>query len=381
MRRLSGSVEPSLLQGDSSMIFSTIGFHVTDRCQLNCEHCLRDPEQKGVDLSLEHARAVLEEAKEAFGSHHISLTGGEPTIYRDFYRLIDVAVELGYTWHMQTNAERFPRVVERLSEDPRRMEAFEQVNFSLDGATEQTHDLIRGRGSFQAVMAGIEVAQRHGISQSLQMAVNGRNLHECEALCWLAAARGVPEVSLEVTQPTGTYLDPLLYAPVDAFKELRARLFDLASTLNVQIRVFDGFPQPSPLHLCQSFSGDTLYVKPDGAYNICCRHAGTPGDGDRSTVGRVGETPLADVHARIVAFGAEVQRAHLDASLAELDDPWDASPCNFCLGHCGLPHWRSDGVSAGARARRERWRGAWAPPEEKVEEAARAREALDAEGA
>lgn len=358
------------------MTFQIVGFHVTDRCQLNCEHCLRDPEQKGVDLAIDDARAVLEEAKQVFGSRRVSLTGGEPTIYREFLELIDVAVELGYTWQMQTNGERFPRVMARLAADPRRVEAFALVNFSLDGATRSTHDLIRGRGSFDAVMTGIATAKEFGVEPRLQMAVNGRNLHECEALCWLAAEQGIEEVFFELTQPTGTYLDPLLYAPIDAFRGLRERLAKTASALRVKVQVSDGFPQDHPFHLCRSFAADTLYVKPDGSYNVCCRHAGTPGDTDVSTFGRVGEISLREVHARTMHLAATVQRAHFDALMGELEDPWDASPCNFCLAKCGLPHWRSTGVAAGPQAKRERWRGAWTPPDEKVREAEAARHAL-----
>ena len=41
------------------MAVACIGLHLTDRCQLDCKHCLRDPQQKPVDLPLSIVRKVL----------------------------------------------------------------------------------------------------------------------------------------------------------------------------------------------------------------------------------------------------------------------------------------------------------------------------------
>ena len=37
-----------------------IAFHITDRCQLNCDHCLRDPGQKALDIELSLVERVLD---------------------------------------------------------------------------------------------------------------------------------------------------------------------------------------------------------------------------------------------------------------------------------------------------------------------------------
>ncbi len=45
------------------MAAAWIALHLTDRCQLDCKHCLRDPQQKPTDLPLSIVRKVLAEAK------------------------------------------------------------------------------------------------------------------------------------------------------------------------------------------------------------------------------------------------------------------------------------------------------------------------------
>ncbi|APR85424.1 Hypothetical protein A7982_10773 [Minicystis rosea] len=58
------------------MAVATIGFHLTDRCQLDCQHCLRDPAQTPKDLPLPLIRKVLTEVQRIHGSVQVALTGG-----------------------------------------------------------------------------------------------------------------------------------------------------------------------------------------------------------------------------------------------------------------------------------------------------------------
>ncbi len=129
------------------MTVETIAFHITDRCQLNCDHCLRDPGLKSLDIDVALVAKVLGDAKRLYGASETSFTGGEPTLHPNFVDLIDVAVDLGYRWRMVSNGERFPRVLAALQVEPKRLEALSAFNFSLDGATEATHDLVRGRAA------------------------------------------------------------------------------------------------------------------------------------------------------------------------------------------------------------------------------------------
>ena len=110
-------------------------FHITDRCQLNCKHCLRDPEIKSQDLSLDLICNVLDEAWQLYRCKHVGLTGGEPSLHPQFYEIIDAIVARGYTWHVVTNSEKFSRMVAKLDEKPERLSTCTAMIFSIDGAT------------------------------------------------------------------------------------------------------------------------------------------------------------------------------------------------------------------------------------------------------
>src|SRR5262245_50431373 len=138
-----------------------LAFHLTDRCQLDCQHCLRDPDQKPKDLPLPIVRKVLAEAKAIYRSGQVALTGGEPTLHPDIDGVLDAIVEHDFTWHIVTNAKRFPAFFQRQKAAPERLARLTAVNFSLDGADEVTHDAIRGAGSYREVMLGATVCAAH----------------------------------------------------------------------------------------------------------------------------------------------------------------------------------------------------------------------------
>src|SRR4051812_40027227 len=104
------------------MAVAWIALHLTDRCQLDCQHCLRDPALSPKDLPLPLIQRVLAEARAVYRSSQVALTGGEPTLHPDFCGVLDAIVERGMTWHMVTNARRFDRVIAMLKQVPARRE-------------------------------------------------------------------------------------------------------------------------------------------------------------------------------------------------------------------------------------------------------------------
>lgn len=350
-----------------------LAIHVTDRCQLDCEHCLRDPGAKGQDLSLAQIDQVLRETKQRYGSHDVTFTGGEPTLHRQFDEIIDAVVAHGFTWAFISNGEKFDRVLRRLDEVPARVAAIRQLHFSLDGGTELTHDIIRGRGSFASVSRAMALCRERSIPFAINATIQRQNRHEIEAVVMHAARAGAREVFFELAQPTGTYLDPVLFIPPDELEDVVEAIARMAARVAIGVRVADGFPTPTSMAMCESLQFGVIYVGADGAYNACCRHAGVPGPTeDPFVLGDTASTSAHEAHLQVIALG-EAFFAWRAKDLANPDrQRWQAPLCNDCLGFFGRPHWRDDGTVAGAEAKRQRWRGAWAPSEERKQRVAAA---------
>ncbi|MEO7331162.1 MAG: radical SAM protein [Minicystis sp.] len=342
------------------MAVAQIGFHITDRCQLDCQHCLRDPAQTPKDLPLAIFRKVLAEAKQIYRADQVALTGGEPTLHPELPALLDAIVEHDYGWHLVTNGKRFARLLELLKERPARQARLTAVNFSLDGATEVTHDGIRGAGSFREVMLAVTLCSAHQIPFLLQMAVNAKNAHEIEVMGLLASQLGAKRASFAMLQATGTHHDRDLYLSPRRWSSVEDRIARLAETLKLPVSTPEGFSREQPFHVCEPFASVQLHVDVEGRLNLCCQHAGVPAEGGPSDIaGDLATMSLVEAHGRLLGIIHEAQAAKLVRLSKGPPSEWDRFPCNDCLAHFGKPHWAGEGP-AGPLAQRERWKGAWA---------------------
>jgi MoaA/NifB/PqqE/SkfB family radical SAM enzyme len=340
-----------------------LAFHVTDRCQLDCKHCLRDPGARPLDLDFDLFVRTLDQVAHLHKTSHVAMTGGEPTLWPRFLDAVDALADRGMTWHMVTNGRNFGWLMDRAAERPARRESMARVYFSLDGADQATHDAIRGAGSFRDVMTAATLARVHGVPFVVQMVVHARNQHQIEAFGLLASHLGAARASFAVLQPSGTPHDRDLFLPLAAWSEIADRIDRLAATLTMKVGVPEGWPQKHPFHVCEPFRSEQLHVDLSGRLNLCCQHAGipqssNPPSGESDVVADLRETPFAVAHGKLLGVIHRAQEAKLRQIADGRFGGWDHLPCNWCLKHFGKPHW-GDGGAVGPEAERERWVGAW----------------------
>jgi radical SAM protein with 4Fe4S-binding SPASM domain len=144
---------------------------VTDGCNLACRHCWL--ECRRLPLAAPVRLAVLERVISNFidlGGKRITLTGGEFFSHPDWKDLLHftgrqsglqgVCLQTNATLltehHIQTLLD-LP--LDRLS-----------IQVSLDGARAETHDRIRGQGTFQAALKSIRRLIHSGLGDNLQVA-------------------------------------------------------------------------------------------------------------------------------------------------------------------------------------------------------------------
>ena len=107
-------------------------------------HCLsssgrRDPRE----LSTAEAEAVIDELQR-MQVFYVNVGGGEPTVRPDFWHLLDYAVGHDVGVKFSTNGVKLDRArAEQLARTD-----YVDVQISLDGATAEVNDRVRGEGSF-----------------------------------------------------------------------------------------------------------------------------------------------------------------------------------------------------------------------------------------
>ncbi len=336
-----------------------VGLHVTDRCNLNCRHCLRDPALTPDDLPLSLITRVLDQAR-PYGIDHVALTGGEPFLHPEIVAIVDAIVDRGMTWRVVSNGSRLATLTEVLGRRALRLERLRHITLSLDGAEEATHDAIRGAGSYREVMGAVALCTAVGAKFALQMAVHARNEHEIEAHAMLGAQLGAEAVSYASPTPTGTHIDAELRLPRRAWDTIHARLDRLSQLLQIRVNAPEGYPSKQKFHVCGPWQSDSLHVNVAGQLSLCCQLSDTPSEGSLSDhVGDLRDMSLTEGHGRTLALIHELQRRRLQEIADGTLGPWDELPCNWCQKQFGKPHWTAEGVG-GAAADRDRWRGAWA---------------------
>ncbi|MCA9627280.1 MAG: radical SAM protein [Myxococcales bacterium] len=336
-----------------------LGLHLTDRCQLDCDHCLRDPSRQPKDLPLSLVAEIISEVHSLYGLTDVSMTGGEPTLHPDFLSIIDLIVEHEMRWDMVTNGLSLTQTLAKLDESPRRLAGLRSMSLSVDGACEETHDGIRGKGAFTAVMAGATACSARHLPFGIQMALNARNIDEIERVGMLAGQLGAKHVSFAMLQATGTSLDDQLYLPARSWRRVRARIEQLARVLAIQVVLPEGHYSDSLYTTCGALRGEMLHVDVDGNLSLCCLHSGVPSEGAvRDVAASLLDTPFHEAHRQLHELINATQARNIQwlVSHRGTTDEWDHFACNRCLASFGKPHWTSAG-GAGPAATRERWAG------------------------
>ncbi len=129
-----------------------VAWEVTAACNLSCGYCrasassLPDAEE----LSTEEALSFLDSI--ATLQPMLILSGGEPLLRPDIFLIARHGVALDLRVSLASNGTLITQQVA----DEIAASGISRVSISLDGATPEKHDLIRGKGSFQAAMQGLE---------------------------------------------------------------------------------------------------------------------------------------------------------------------------------------------------------------------------------
>ncbi|MBI4369198.1 MAG: methyltransferase domain-containing protein [Elusimicrobia bacterium] len=129
------------------------------------------------------------------GGRRYYFTGGEPFARKDIFNLIRYITETKKAeLIIMTNATLIEgaRIEEIKTLDRRKL----KFQVSLDGATPDTNDLIRGRGVFKKACAGLQILSQLGFETSLTAAVTKSNLKDLENLPGLTRKLGAKSAHL-----------------------------------------------------------------------------------------------------------------------------------------------------------------------------------------
>jgi len=240
-------------------------FHLTNRCNLACRHCLfaaSPAAQETMPPAL--LRQAISEATE-LGCTLFYFTGGEPLLYPQFPALLrEVLAKPSSQAVVLTNGLL---LAEQLAAFTQLDRARLHFQLSLDGLAE-SHEALRGPGTFDRLLASLDLLRLNNFHATISVAVNRANLGELPAMVKLAAEHGVGNLHLlwhflRGKGNQGQFVPPAAILPVllAAHAEAAARgiTIDNIESLKGQL-----FSSPGTRYDGSNAGWESLAIGPDG---------------------------------------------------------------------------------------------------------------------
>jgi MoaA/NifB/PqqE/SkfB family radical SAM enzyme len=255
---------------DSANLF----FHILTKCNLNCRHCYINPEQHGKDtLPLSTIIAWLEAFSQHSNEKNLIFLGGEPTLHPDLPAAVVHARKLGFgSITIDTNGYLFGNILDKVT--PGDVDYF---SFSLDGATPDVNDRIRGKGSFDTCIAGIHAANAKGFNTSLIYTVSSANIHELEKMTILLPDLGLDRFFIQVIGLRGkSARERNIPETPQGLQVSRSQWLDIVpkaarmiAELGIKVTYPKVFLDPAEKFECAGLVADNYFVFPNGRVYRC----------------------------------------------------------------------------------------------------------------
>jgi [mycofactocin precursor peptide]-tyrosine decarboxylase / 3-amino-5-[(4-hydroxyphenyl)methyl]-4,4-dimethylpyrrolidin-2-one synthase len=288
-------------------------WELTYACNLACVHCLsssgrRDPRE----LSTAECREVID-TLQRMQVFYVNIGGGEPTVRPDFWELVDYATAHQVGVKFSTNGIKID------AEVARRLAAsdYVDVQISLDGATAEVNDAVRGAGSHATAVRAMDHLRAAGFAGfKLSVVMTRHNIGQLDELKELADGYGA-QLRLTRLRPSGRGADS--WHELHPTAAQQRQLYDWLSAHGEQVLTGDSFFHLAP------YGGPLPGLNLCGAGRVVCLI---------DPVGDVYACPFA-IHEEFLAGSVRqpggFERVWRDSALfAELRRPASGGACRSC---------------------------------------------------
>lgn len=324
----------------------SLDIELTARCNLRCTYCyfFDNPEVHYRDLPTADWLQFFEECG-SLGIMNLTLAGGEPFMRKDLRALIDGIVRNRMRFSILSNGGL---IDDDIAAFIARSGRCDYVQVSVDGASPETHDVCRGKGSFERAVAGIRALQRQGVPVAVRMTIHRHNVYDLEnGARFLLEELGLPSFSTNAAGYLGScrYNANSVMLNLEQRQEAMRTLLDLAERYDDRITATAGPlaearmwrdmedaraqaapPRANRGHLTGcGCHWNKLAIRADGAIVTCTMLA-------HMVLGWINQDSLEGIWHRSPDLGQMRQR-HL-IPLANFDSCQGCVYIGYCTGNC-----------------------------------------------
>jgi MoaA/NifB/PqqE/SkfB family radical SAM enzyme len=190
----------------------SVGIGLTNACNLDCSHCYRDTDRID-NISLQQIKQICETIPvDAMG-----MGTGENALNPEFESIVRYLHQRGIKLSVASNGYTLTSIADDV------LQAFQDVEVSIDFATAAEQDAFRGTGNWRLVHQAMERCHRLGVEVSILATLMRTNYDQMEGLVALARQNGA-NLRLNVYQAVKTDAFRLTYEEFwDAYRCLFAQ--------------------------------------------------------------------------------------------------------------------------------------------------------------
>ncbi len=180
------------------LVFCELTYSCNFRC-LTCYNCsgeLQEQEMSTLEwkMALEKIASVNPKTQTT-----VILTGGEPLLRKDFFEIASHAKDLGLYIQLFTNGSLIDNyTAERIANLK-----IDYVRISVDGASPQTNDRIRGKGNFEKAINAMKYLSKLNIKVCWQSVISQINFNEMDKMLESAIVLGLDGFRISSLDPKG----------------------------------------------------------------------------------------------------------------------------------------------------------------------------------
>lgn len=164
-------------------------FDVTNRCNINCEHCFTSAKSNSSinEMNIYQIKDMFTQLA-GMNVKRIALGGGEPLVRKDIYEIIKYGTDLGIRIHMSSNGLLLNEEnIIKLKES-----GIDSIQISIDSSKNDIHDKFRGcPGLFDKCLEAIKLIQKYKIPLIISTTISKININEIDEIIKFIKGLGV----------------------------------------------------------------------------------------------------------------------------------------------------------------------------------------------
>ena len=151
----------------------SVDLNITTHCNLRCSYCSHFSSKGDVkkDLPTEEWLLFFKELNEN-AVLDVCLSGGEPLIREDFKELVDGVVKNRMRFSMLSNGTLMTDDILEYIKSTKRCDS---IQVSIDGPGPDTHDIFRGKGTFEKALNGLKLLLKHKLPATVRVTLHRFN--------------------------------------------------------------------------------------------------------------------------------------------------------------------------------------------------------------